>query len=341
MIVEDLMILLMLAFCIYASVSDIRHGIISNRFILIFISSAILLDCIYYIFIAPEMLTSFGINVAIICCIAAVMYASHSWAGGDCKFLIAIGLAYPAKCYLYFMDNNYTFYLSVCLAFIAAFFYLFIDAIAVALKGTLKINIQTVKAGLLQFIKNYFSVMLYIVAINLIYSCIISAFFQIHSLILTAVYMCAALCISSFNTLKSRALLIAVSVFDVAMSLIFWVIPINTNVINYLLILFAVFFRIIVANQNYKEIPTGNVEKGMILAAVSTITFPQSKISGLPNISKEDLRSRLTESEAQSVRNWENSKYGSHTVLIMRKAPFAIFITIGVLCYLLLWGVIK
>ena len=341
MIIELLMVLLMFAFCIHASISDIQYGIIPNRFILIFISSAILLDCIYYSFFAPEMLISFGITMVIVVLIVTIMYVSNILAGGDCKFLTAIGLAYPAGCYVHLWGNNYTFYLSVLFSFVAGFIYLLIDTIIVLLRRKHKINIKSVKTGLLQYIMNYFTVMIYIIAINLIYTCIVSRVYPVNGLILSAIYMCAAIGISSFKILKSRVLLIAVCIFDVAMSLVFWIIPISMNIVNYILILFAVIFRLITTDHNYKEIPTGSVEKGMILAAISTITFPQSKVRGLPDISKEDLSCRLSETEAQSVRNWGNSKYGSDTVLIVRKTPFAIFITLGVLCYFLLWGVVR
>ena len=48
----------------------------------------------------------------------------------------------------------------------------------------------------------------------------------------------------------------------------------------------------------------------------------------------EDLEARLTEEEAESVHRWEKSKYGSDTVVIVRKIPFAVFLALGTLLFL-------
>ena len=101
-----------------------------------------------------------------------------------------------------------------------------------------------------------------------------------------------------------------------------------------------VVLRLFIDEYNYEIIPTSNVEKGMILSLETSLLFSNSKVKGLPNPSTEDLRSRLTE-EAQSIRRWEKSKYGVSEVKIVRKMPFAIFISLGTLVFIFLGVLLK
>lgn len=106
--------------------------------------------------------------------------------------------------------------------------------------------------------------------------------------------------------------------------------------VHYLIVLAAMLFRLLISEYNYEEINTSDVRKGMILSTSDTMLFVNSKIKGLPMISTEDLRSRLTDEEASSVVKWGKSKSGKKTVKIVRKTPFAIFISLGVIIFVAL-----
>lgn len=339
-IIEVLLLLLVLGACVYMSVSDIKEGMIPNRVILGLIVTALILDACYYV-IAPELLFSFGINLAIITAIALLMYATHTWAGGDCKFFFVIGLLYPAGCYLPIAEMNSTLCLSWCFAFIAGFIYLAIDSAVLSLKKGAKIRWQPVRGALLSFVKRYALILVYTSGLYLIYVCFVAERYAINDLLLMAVFIGTAFCVSGFSFFQDKILLSAVLIFDLALSLIFMVSPLRIGPLHFLVLFFVVALRLMIAGHNYKEIPTSEVKKGMILATSSTITFSRSQVKGLPKLSTEDLRSRLTEAESESVRRWEKSKYGSQTVQIVRKIPFAIFISIGVFCYFILWGILK
>ena len=43
--------------------------------------------------------------------------------------------------------------------------------------------------------------------------------------------------------------------------------------------------------------------------------------------------SYITEEEAESIRRWETSRYGQPEIVIVRKIPFAVFISIGAVLY--------
>lgn len=99
--------------------------------------------------------------------------------------------------------------------------------------------------------------------------------------------------------------------------------------------------RILIATQSYQVIQTALVRPGMILSTASSMQFIASRVKGLPGISTEDLRSRLTEEQAESIKRWEHSAKGQPQITIVRKIPFAIFISLGFVLYYLLWRVIE
>lgn len=95
-------------------------------------------------------------------------------------------------------------------------------------------------------------------------------------------------------------------------------------------------FRGLAENFNYQEIDTADVKKGMILSYATVLEFSKSRIKGLPQFTTEDLSTRITQDEANSIVRWSSSKYGKDKIVILRKLPFALFISIGFIIYLCL-----
>jgi hypothetical protein len=92
----------------------------------------------------------------------------------------------------------------------------------------------------------------------------------------------------------------------------------------------------IAEKYNYKTIPTEDVKSGMVLSYGTILMFQPSKVKGLPTYTTEDIRSRISGDEAERIVRWKNSKYGRPMITIVRKIPFAIFITMGTIFYLLM-----
>ena len=65
-----------------------------------------------------------------------------------------------------------------------------------------------------------------------------------------------------------------------------------------------------------------------------------SRVRGLPKISSEDLRDRLTEDEIVSINRWAKSRK-IESLSIVKKIPFATFIACGYICYLIFWRILK
>lgn len=60
---------------------------------------------------------------------------------------------------------------------------------------------------------------------------------------------------------------------------------------------------------------------------------------GLPRVSDESLKSRLTENEINSIKIWAKV-IGVKELSVVKKIPFAIFVSSGFVIYFLIWGVL-
>ena len=78
----------------------------------------------------------------------------------------------------------------------------------------------------------------------------------------------------------------------------------------------------------------------MILSSVSSILMQNSRTRGLPPVSSEDLRSRLTEEQIASIGRWAESR-NIINVTVVRKIPFAAFIMGGFVSYFVIWSLVK
>lgn len=90
----------------------------------------------------------------------------------------------------------------------------------------------------------------------------------------------------------------------------------------------------------YERIKIADLKKGMILSMGSSMLMQGSRVRGLPGISSEDLKSRLTETEVNSIIRWGKGKE-IDDLIIVKKIPFAIFIFLGFISYFLIWSVVK
>ena len=164
--------------------------------------------------------------------------------------------------------------------------------------------------------------------------------YEKHPFVVIGVNICIILIISNIKIFKRRSLIILAFIGSLLFSIIFqeWFLD-EKRIKYYLLMIVIMIVRSVISEYNYETIPTKDVKKGMILSTFTTMMMVNSKVKGLPEISKEDMRNRLTEEEAQAVIRWGKSKKGMENVQIVRKTPFAIFICLGLIGYTIFWGI--
>ena len=89
----------------------------------------------------------------------------------------------------------------------------------------------------------------------------------------------------------------------------------------------------------YETIAISELKKGMILSTFSSLMFQMSITKGLPPVSKENLNDRLTEEQVASVQKWAKATR-TESITIVKKIPFAVFITIGFALYFVVWRIL-
>ena len=338
--IEILSLIVMAILGIYASASDISSGIIKNKAIKIGAIYAIIADSIYYGVIIPAFAKAFFLNLIILTIISLILFFSHSWAGGDCKLLCLFGMLYPARFYIGYYESRITLPLTVMIAFMLGYLYLIETYIHGAIHERKVPSLVKIKISLMQFVYRYVRIIIYISALHLFFQMIVSSGRQLNNLWWITIGFCVAWMVDSIPALKNKTVIGIVLVLDAVLSAVLGVVPISTHIAPYLFLILVVIVKDIVSEQNYKIIPTQQVCAGMILSTATTMLFIRSRVKGLPDISTEDLKSRLSAEEAESVKRWEKSVTGKHEIVIVRKIPFAIFIFLSFVIYFAFWSVI-
>lgn len=198
-------------------------------------------------------------------------------------------------------------------------------------------NVKLNMKGFLSFIKRYIQCSVYLTLLNMIYILIIPNIYINNMIFFMLINLFLVLTIFKYKIFYKLLVFI-----PTAFAMVILAIILRFNTINsfdykvYVLLLFVIIFRKISEKYNYTEIQTSDIKPGMILSFGTIILFKKSKVNGLPQNTTEDMRSKISVEEAKSIIRWEKSKYGEKTVIIVRKMPFAIFIILGILSYVII-----
>jgi Flp pilus assembly protein protease CpaA len=323
----------------FCSYTDLKFGKIKNIAICVGLFAGFVVNCIYYNFYVFNYFFEYLFNLIIAVFIAVLFYAFHIWAGGDSKLFILFQFLYPAR--LFTGSNKMPTAIKVVIyVFSIAFIYLTIESIILTVKKGYEQNIVLNFGNIKSFIINYTITSSYILGFHFILYLLASKIYitYINIIIFTNIFI--IMIIQKFKIFKKIYLFFPFACIGI-LQIIYTNIKgfFNINIKSLIIVLAVFIMRMLSDRYNYKEIPTKDVITGMLISYRTVLTFMNSKIQGLPQTTTEDIKSRITAEEAESIRKWEKSKYGIQTIWILRKIPFAIFITIGMILYLLI-GVI-
>ena len=331
MLIELIMLLVLLAFCIISSVSDLKFGIVKNSTVIIFLIISVILNTIDFLIFAPDRFILFLINVGIVCAASFFLYATGVWAGGDTKFTVCAALLFPTGFYLN-ADVSYNLIFAVVLSFAVGFIYLVFETAINIRKSDSDESIIS-KKDIFNFLKNYFIMLSNAYFISELLTLIGKLTGVSLSLFVFPAILAVAYFSNKLTFFRKIYYIIPLIVADVVLSFFTGKVNLSFNVMTYVFLFVFAMLRIAVSKFNYKEINTSEVKKGMVLSAATVFGFRNSRVKNLPRFTTENLKSRLTQEEAEAVVRWENSKYGSPKVMIVRKIPFIIFISIGFIMY--------
>lgn len=330
---EAVLITLLICMCIYVTVTDFKHGIIENKVLLIAGAIGLIANVVYYGFYGRPFLTAFLLNLGVMMAISIAFYALHIWAAGDSKLLMLTIFLIPAR--VYFQGNDVTATVVIMIIiFSIAYLYIIGESVYLGIKEKNLFQINRFKADIKLMIKQYIKCTCLVSLFGFIVRFIMPEFYDKNIELMMILNMIIILL--SYN-LKFFDKLIPLVCLSVATVVCYILTSSGTFYIDfkiYLLVFVVFILRLFAEKYNYQTISTSKVEKGMVMAYSTIVYFIPSTIKGLPKEkTTEDIRSRITEEEAESIRRWKDSKYGQPEIVIVRKIPFAVFISIGAVLY--------
>lgn len=332
LICESILMAIIAMLGVYVTYTDIKNGIIQNKALAIAIIPGIIVNAVYFAVYSRDFLGLYVSNLIIISMLAIALYGFHFWAAGDSKLLICVTALFPARLF----DNN-AFSVApglnaVIIIFLISYIFIVGDSVWQWIKKEkFYAGKLTGLKGVQRFLISYMISFLYLRGLSELLRHCLGEIYYSNQLIFCFINIFVAIIIHSNKLFRKWYMLLLAAVPNI----LFWK-EFSVNQISlysYGILLLALLLRYLLNGYNYKEIPTENAEKGMVLAYPTIVMFMPSRIKGLPETTSEDMRSRLTKEQAEAVRRWKDSKYGKSSILIVRKIPFAIFIVVGELLY--------
>ena len=330
-LVKSFLISVLIVEGIFCSISDIRINKIPNVSIVCGLICALIGNFIYFLVFDDTLIWNFIFNIFSAIIISFKMYALHIWAGGDVKLFVLMAMLVPAEFYKQKAPLSIvTIYITV---FSVAFIYLIIESVILTLVREKAFDKLSVKFSAKPILSCMVSIMAFQVLLRLVFQGYYYDYLPVFLLL-------NVILVLSFNKIKflnknwSIILCSIISGANLIVSIATnqYKVELKTIVVAVVVIC----FRTLAERFNYQEIDAVDVKKGMILSIGTVIGFSNSRVKGLPKFTTEDISSRITQEEADSIKRWANSKNGKDKITVLRKIPFAIFISIGFIFYLIL-----
>lgn len=319
---------------IVSTYTDFKKGKIYNKVTLIMFVSGILFG-VYDLFNSElSYVLNYMVNTVLVCFISIAFYLFHIWAGGDTKLLCSLAVLYPPSMYCISGKSFFSLSYMVVLILSCGFIYTMAESIVLKIKDKKTANFSELKKSFVFSLVNYLKTMIYVTAVGHLFNLFVFPYLKIAKILFMMISVLIVFTLHKTRIFDSVVLIVVSLIFDILMSFFTGDVMINRNAFSYVLITTLMLIRIFINSYNYKEIDTESVEKNMVLSRSTTMMFINSRVKGLPAISDETLKSRITGEEAESIKRWKNSKYGLPTIVIVRKLPFAVFIFLGFVVYL-------
>lgn len=333
--IDWILIILCAGICIISAATDLKYKKIKNKVIIPAILVSIVLNVISSL--QCDEIIHFFINLIFVSLFGVTFYAFHYMGAGDSKLLIFIVASIP----VHFYENRIRGYFGSIIILI----YIFTVCMAYIIIESIILNVilrnkgaPIGKINLKNFFLSYIRGLIIITLINEIMWLLLNDFYTSNPYAIMLLNFIIATKIPEIRIFSNVGVNIALFAIDVSIAIIT---PYGQRFIGndysiiLVFLLFLIVRRLVIERYNYKKIPTSQVETGMILSTETTMLMTRSKVKGLPSISTEDMRSKITQEEADSIRRWAKSKYGMSEVLIVRYLPFGLFISLGTIIFII------
>lgn len=335
---EAIIIAILIMLFLDTSISDLKNGVVKNKSMLIALGIGVLVVIPYYVLFATDCLISYIVNTGICMGISIILYAMGIWGAGDSKLFSVVIILFPARLYSLSNRSIASCFLMIAIVFIVAFIYVIGETLVVGIKQKDLFKLQKVRIDWKGYIKGFLFYFLLLSIVNAALNLVVPSSILVDDILMTAIHFIVILI---GMRLERRAGWIHI----ISMGII-WIITVifhlsyfslsSINVRAYVIVLLLIVFRTFADKYNYKTIRVEELKPGMILSMGSVFEFAGSKVKGLPTFSTEDLKSRLTKDEIVSIVKWSETTNGHDVITVVRKIPFALFISIGTVLFAVL-----
>ena len=317
--------------CIFVSFNDIKTNHISNRLLLRFGIAAVCINCINSYLAHNRNIFSYFVTVLSCCAVALILYFTNVWAGGDCKFFMVICLSIPYEIYEMRVYKVSIVFLIPVISFFISYIYVVVESLYCKFKKGQKTHNMTQRTiySFFKYASYYFTIVLISYLTNGLYS--ILGLPQKYSFYLSVVNIIIVLVIIFSKILNNKIVLSCVLVVS---NIMIFVSGPNMvyNRINFLLwgtVLIVFFVRSFANTYNYKSITVDELSSGMILSTAYSILMVSDRYNGFDKVSDESLKSRLKREDVEKIKTTISRKKELSEIVIVKKVPFALFISIS------------
>ena len=336
---EGLLIFIIILLGIQVIISDLKRGLVENTTIIVAGVAGICINAVYYCMFMSDLFLLFVVNLIIISTISVLLYGRGYWAAGDSKLMICMTLLIPGRLY-----GQYGLRIpgatNFIIIFLVAYAFIIIESILSwvfnekSFRQT-SVNLPKVPSLIVSFVSSFCILSI----ISIVFQILFRNFYQENRIVFSMISIVIVTMVSENKYIRNKFVIVVLTLIVILILLAqgfrgkLWI---SGFVKSYLIVLMALIIRCFANGYNYKEIPTKDVCAGMILSYSTVFCFQGSSIKNLPHYTREDMRDRISESQAEAVKLWGKSKKGKPSITIVRKIPFALFIVLGNFLYIIL-----
>lgn len=337
--IDKIMICYLLFICLIATVTDWKKGKIYNKWLTAGMCPGIVLVLIYYVQYR-ESIALFLTNLAAAVVIAILFFALKLWGAGDSKLWLFVNFLYPTGWYAVRETMLFPSMLLFMVIFIEAYLYVIAESIWYRFIRRKKgIRFQREEFDREQLWDMGFSIA-FLSCVYMACGYLLQEYYESNRIFFAVI---GILLVNRLATIRfQKKYLLTVLLLGGYLGSSFFLyrsFDFRQLFLSILLVVVTQFSLKFAERYNYAWIPTGEVKQGMILSYFTVQQFSVSRVKGLPQTTDETTKSRISQQEAEAVQRWEKSKYGKEQVMVVRYIPFAIFILIGLITYIIgVWG---
>lgn len=340
--IEVCLTILLLTVCLYTTVTDFRFGMIGNRPLLCAACIGAVLNVVYYAAFAGAFFMGYLANVLVLTILSILFYACHFWAAGDSKLLALVVFLLPARLFGWESEGLFPGIILLILTFLSAFIYLVAESLIFCIKDKKIFSLKNVRVGLWLFIKSYVFCGTYLFLINQVVILLLPELYREYGELFMLGSFFVAIMIGRSKWLKKPYIFLPSLIAAIGLTAYqLYTHRMSGSPFALAALLVVMLLRVLAEKYNYETVPIESIGRGTVLSIPSAMAVNMAGVLDRPLSLAEDVRGRLQEETAARIREWGRSRTAPRELVIVRRIPFAIFITAGTLFFMILrvWGI--